>query len=143
MFSGSYVALITPFHPDGTVNFEKIKELCNWHIENKTDGLVVLGTTGESSTTEHAEDAAIVRCVVDCVNGRIPVIAGGGSNCTETSLMKSRTFRDCGVDGLLLITPYYNKANQKGMYRHFATVAEQVNLPCLLYNVQGLSLIHI
>ena len=137
MFSGSYVALITPFHPDGTVNFEKIKELCNWHIENKTDGLVVLGTTGESSTTEHAEDAAIVRCVVDCVNGRIPVIAGGGSNCTETSLMKSRTFRDCGVDGLLLITPYYNKANQKGMYRHFATVAEQVNLPCLLYNVPG------
>ena len=137
MFSGSYVALITPFHPDGTVNFEKIKELCNWHIENKTDGLVVLGTTGESSTTEHAEDAAIVRCVVDCVNGRIPVIAGGGSNCTETSLMKSRTFRDCGVDGLLLITPYYNKANQKGMYRHFATVAEQVSLPCLLYNVPG------
>ena len=137
MFTGSYVALITPFHPDGTVNFEKIKELCNWHVENKTDGLVVLGTTGESSTTDHAEDAAIVRCVVDCINGRIPVIAGGGSNCTETSLMKSRTFRDCGVDGLLLITPYYNKTNPKGMYRHFATVAEEVNLPCLLYNVPG------
>lgn len=137
MFAGSYVALITPFHPDGTVNFEKIKELCNWHVENKTDGLVVLGTTGESSTTDHAEDAAIVRCVVDCVNGRIPVIAGGGSNCTETSLMKSRTFRDCGVDGLLLITPYYNKTNPKGMYRHFATVAEEVHLPCLLYNVPG------
>ena len=137
MFAGSYVALITPFHPDGTVNFEKIKELCNWHVENKTDGLVVLGTTGESSTTDHAEDAAIVRCVVDCVNGRIPVIAGGGSNCTETSLMKSRTFRDCGVEGLLLITPYYNKTNPKGMYRHFATVAEEVHLPCLLYNVPG------
>lgn len=137
MFKGSYVALITPIHPDGTINFEKLKELCNWHIANKTDGLVVLGTTGESSTTEHAEDAAIVRCVVDCVNGRIPVIAGGGSNCTETSLMKSRTFRDCGVDGLLLITPYYNKTNEKGMYRHFATVAEQVNLPCMLYNVPG------
>ena len=137
MFQGSYVALITPFHPDGTVNFEKLKELCNWHVENGSDGLVVLGTTGESSTTDHAEDAAIVRCVVDCINGRIPVIAGGGSNSTETSLMKSRTFRDCGADGLLLITPYYNKANQKGMYRHFATVAEQVNLPILLYNVPG------
>ena len=135
MFKGSYVALVTPFHEDGSVNFEKLKELCRWHIENGTDGLVVLGTTGESSTTEHAEDAAIVRCVVDCVGGAIPVIAGGGSNSTETSLMKSRTFRDCGVDGLLLITPYYNKANQKGMYRHFATVAEQVRLPILLYNV--------
>lgn len=137
MFKGSYVALVTPIHPDGTINFEKLKELCNWHVENNTDGLVVLGTTGESSTTEHAEDAAIVRCVVDCINGRIPVIAGGGSNCTETSLMKSRTFRDCGVDGLLLITPYYNKTNERGMYHHFASVAEQVKLPCMLYNVPG------
>ena len=137
MFKGSYVALVTPFHPDGTVNFEKLKELCNWHVENGTDGLVIMGTTGESSTTSHAEDAAIVRCAVDCVNGRVPVIAGGGSNSTETSLMKSRTFRDCGADGLLLITPYYNKANQKGMYRHFATVADQVELPILLYNVPG------
>ena len=137
MFKGSYVALVTPFHEDGSVNFEKLKELCRWHIDNGTDGLVILGTTGESSTTDHAEDAAIVRCAVDCVGGAIPVIAGGGSNSTETSLMKSKTFRDCGVDGLLLITPYYNKANQKGMYRHFATVAEQVNLPILLYNVPG------
>lgn len=135
MFKGSYVALVTPFHPDGSVNFEKLKELCRWHIDQGTDGLVVLGTTGESSTTEHAEDAAIIRCVVDCVNGAIPVIAGGGSNSTATSLMKSRTFRDCGVDGLLLITPYYNKTNQKGMYRHFAAVAEAVDLPILLYNV--------
>lgn len=137
MFQGSYVALVTPFHEDGSVNYEKLKELCNWHVENGTDGLVVLGTTGESSTTEHAEDAAIVRCCVDIIGGRIPVIAGGGSNSTATSLMKSRTFRDCGVDGLLLITPYYNKANQKGMYKHFAAVAEAVNLPSLLYNVPG------
>lgn len=137
MFKGSYVALITPFHPDGSINFEKIKELCNWHIANGTDGLVVIGTTGEASTTEHAEDAAIVRCVVDCVNGRIPIIAGSGSNCTETALEKSKTFRDCGADGLLLITPYYNKANQQGMYRHFSTVAEAVDLPIVLYNVPG------
>ena len=106
-------------------------------MENGTDGLVVLGTTGESSTTDAAEDAAIVRCCVDAIGGRIPVIAGGGSNCTETSLSKSRKFRDLGADGLLLITPYYNKANQKGMYRHFATVAEAVNLPIILYDVPG------
>ncbi len=137
MFEGSYVAIVTPFHADGSVNYEKLKELCNWHVEKGTDGIVVLGTTGESSTTEHAEDAAIVRCCVDVVAGRIPVIAGGGSNSTETSLMKSRTFRDCGVDGLLLITPYYNKANQRGMYRHFQTVVDQVGLPAILYNVPG------
>ena len=137
MFEGRYVALVTPFYPDGSINFEKLKQLCHWHVENGTDGLVVLGTTGESSTTDAAEDAAIVRCCVDAIGGRIPVIAGGGSNCTETSLSKSRKFRDLGVDGLLLITPYYNKANQKGMYRHFATVAEAVNLPIILYNVPG------
>ena len=137
MFEGSYVALVTPFYPDGSVNFEKLKQLCQWHVENGTDGLVVLGTTGESSTTDAEEDAAIVRCCVDAIGGRIPVIAGGGSNCTETSLAKSRTFRDLGADGLLLITPYYNKANQKGMYRHFATVAEAVQLPIILYNVPG------
>ena len=137
MFEGSYVALVTPFYPDGSVNFEKLAELCDWHVQSGTDGLVVLGTTGESSTTDAQEDAAIVRCCVDAVGGRIPVIAGGGSNSTETSLAKSRTFRDLGVDGLLLITPYYNKANQKGMYRHFATVAEQVELPIVLYNVPG------
>lgn len=137
MFEGSYVALVTPFYADGSVNFEKLKELCKWHVENGTDGLVVLGTTGESSTTDAAEDAAIVRCCVDAIAGRIPVIAGGGSNCTETSLAKSRKFRDLGADGLLLITPYYNKTNQKGMYRHFATVAEAVDLPIILYNVPG------
>ena len=137
MFEGSYVALVTPFHEDGTVNFEKLKQLCNWHVENGTDGIVVLGTTGESSTTDHSEDAAVVRCVVDTVNHRIPVIAGGGSNSTETSLQKSRRFRDLGVDGLLLITPYYNKANQKGMYRHFLSVVDTVDLPAILYNVPG------
>ena len=137
MFEGSYVALVTPFYPDGSINFDRLKQLCQWHVENGTDGLVVLGTTGESSTTDAAEDAAIVRCCVDAIGGRIPVIAGGGSNCTETSLAKSRKFRDLGADGLLLITPYYNKANQKGMYRHFATVAEAVDLPIILYNVPG------
>ena len=135
--SGSYVALITPFHPDGSVNFEKLTELCEWHVQNGTDGIVALGTTGESSTMTHEEDDAVIRRVLDTVNGRIPVIAGTGSNCTETAIMKSKAARDMGADGILVITPYYNKANEKGMYRHFADVADAVGLPTILYNVPG------
>ena len=137
MFKGSFVAIVTPFHEDGSVNFEKFIELCNWHIEQGTDGLVVLGTTGESSTMTHEEDEEVVRCAVATVKGRIPVIAGAGSNCTDTALMKSIEYEKLGVDGLLLITPYYNKANERGMYKHFATVADQVHTPIILYNVPG------
>ncbi len=137
MIQGSFVAIVTPFHEDGSVNFEKLKELCLWHVQSGTDGIVALGTTGESSTMRHEEDEAVVKCVMDAVGGKIPVIAGAGSNCTETALMKSRAYADLGVDGLLLITPYYNKANARGMYRHFAAVADQVNMPIILYNVPG------
>ena len=136
-FQGSYVALVTPFHEDGSVNFDKLKELCEWHAQNGTDGVVVLGTTGESSTMTHVEDEQVVQCAIDTLHGRIPVIAGSGSNCTETALMKSRAYKEAGADALLLITPYYNKTNERGMYRHFATVAEQVNLPIIIYNVPG------
>lgn len=137
MFKGSYVALITPFHEDGSVNFEKLAELCEWHIQSGTDGIVALGTTGESSTMTHEEDEAVVRCVMETVKGRVPVIAGAGSNCTETALMKSQAYERLGVDGLLLITPYYNKANARGMYRHFTAVADAVKTPIILYNVPG------
>ena len=137
MFQGSYVALVTPFHEDGSVNIEKLKELCQWHVENGTDGIVALGTTGESSTMSHEEDDLVVRTVLDTVNGRIPVIAGSGSTSTETALMKSKTYKDLGADGLLVITPYYNKANAKGMYRHFTEIANQVDIPMILYNVPG------
>lgn len=137
MFQGSYVALVTPFHPDGTVNVEKLRELCAWHLENGTDGIVALGTTGESSTLTHEEDDLVIRTVMDTIGGKIPVIAGSGSNSTETALMKSRTYAEMGVDGILVITPYYNKANEKGMYRHFATIADAVNVPMILYNVPG------
>lgn len=137
MIQGSYVAIVTPFHEDGSVNFEKLKELCEWHVQSGTDGIVALGTTGESSTMTHEEDEAVVKCVMDAVGGRIPVIAGAGSNCTETALMKSRAYAALGVSGLLLITPYYNKANERGMYQHFAAVADQVNVPIVLYNVPG------
>ena len=133
--SGSYVALITPFHPDGSVNFEKLAELCEWHVQNGTDGIVALGTTGESSTMTHEEDDAVIRRVLDTVNGRIPVIAGTGSNCTETAIMKSKAARDMGADGILVITPYYNKAGDDGLIQHFTAIAERVQVPIIAYNV--------
>ena len=136
-FSGSYVALVTPFNEDGSVNFDKLEELTTWHLEQGTDGIVVLGTTGESSTMSHEEDDDVARCVIETVNGRIPVICGAGSNSTQTQLEKSRKYHDMGADGLLLITPYYNKTNDEGMYRHFATVADSVDTPIILYNVPG------
>lgn len=135
--SGSYVALVTPFHEDGSVNFDKLKELVQWHVDQGTDGIVALGTTGESSTMTHEEDDAVVHCVIETANGRIPVIAGAGSNDTRTQLLKSKKYHDLGADGLLLITPYYNKTNDEGMYRHFATVADAVDTPVILYNVPG------
>jgi 4-hydroxy-tetrahydrodipicolinate synthase len=131
------VALVTPFHPDGTVNVEKLRELCLWHLKSGTDGIVALGTTGESSTLSHEEDDLVIRTVMDAVGGKIPIIAGSGSNSTETALMKSRTYAAMGVDGILVITPYYNKANEKGMYRHFAVIADAVNVPMVMYNVPG------
>ena len=134
---GSIVALVTPFHADGSVNFEKLKELTEWHIANKTDAILALGTTGESSTMTHEEDDDVLRCVIETAAGRVPVIAGTGSNSTQTMLEKSLRAEKLGADGLLLITPYYNKGNQEGICRHFASVADAVNIPCILYNVPG------
>ena len=134
---GSIVALITPFHPDGSVNFEKLEELVEWHIASGTDAILTLGTTGESSTMTHEEDDAVLSRVVAAAAGRVPVIAGTGSNSTATMLEKSLRAQGLGADGLLLITPYYNKANSEGIYRHFATVADAVDIPCILYNVPG------
>lgn len=134
---GSIVALITPFHADGSVHYEKLRELAQWHIANGTDAILALGTTGESSTMTHEEDNEALRAVIDAVGGRVPVIAGTGSNCTQTMLEKSLQAQRLGADGLLLISPYYNKANAEGMVRHFTTVADAVQIPCLLYNVPG------
>ena len=136
-FAGSYVALVTPFQADGSVDFGKLRELVNWHLAQGTDGIVALGTTGESSTMSHEEDDELARCIIETVNGKIPVIVGAGSNCTQTQLEKSRKYHDLGADGLLLIAPYYNKANDEGMYRHFATVADAIDTPVILYNVPG------
>ncbi|MDR0840843.1 MAG: 4-hydroxy-tetrahydrodipicolinate synthase [Christensenellaceae bacterium] len=134
---GSMVALVTPFHQDGSVNFEKIAELIEFQIAGGTKGIITLGTTGESSTMTNEEDDAVCRFTVEKVNGRIPVIAGSGSNCTQTMLDRSLRYERMGVNGLLVITPYYNKTNEEGMYRHFATVADAVHIPCILYNVPG------
>ena len=129
---GSIVALITPFHEDGSVNFEKLKELCEWHIQNATDALLILGTTGESSTMTHEEDDAVVKYVLSCVQGRVPVIVGSGSNCTQTMIEKSVKYANMGADALLVISPYYNKTNTQGMIQHFTAVADAVNKPLIL-----------
>ena len=134
---GSYVALITPFNEDGSVNFKKLEEIIEFQIKGGTDGIVVLGTTGESSTMSHEEDEDVVRCALSAIGGRCALIAGSGSNSTETAIMKSVAYDKLGVDGLLLITPYYNKANQTGMVRHFTAVADKVNADIIVYNVPG------
>lgn len=134
---GSIVAIVTPFNQDGSVNFSKLGELVDWQIQNGTDGIVALGTTGESATMTDEEDNAVCEYVLKRVNGRIPVIAGSGSNCTASMLDKSLRYQAMGAQGLLIIAPYYNKTNEEGMYRHFATVVDAVDIPCILYNVPG------
>ena len=135
--TGSIVALVTPFHEDGSVNFEALTDLIEWHIAEGTDAILTLGTTGEYSTMTHEEDASVVAHTIKTVNGRVPVVVGSGSNCTATQIEKSIEYQNMGADALLLIAPYYNKANVEGMYRHFADTADQVNIPCILYNVPG------
>lgn len=135
--TGSIVALVTPFKEDRSVDFDALGRLVDFHLENGTDGILVLGTTGESSTMTDREDLDVARLVVERVAGRIPVIGGSGSNSTDESLRKSLGLQKLGVDGLLLITPYYNKSNEDGIYHHFKTVLDAVNVPCILYNIPG------
>lgn len=134
---GSIVALVTPFHEDGSVHFEKLKELLDWHIAHGTDGILVLGTTGESSTMSHEEDDAVARLTIEHVAHRLPVIVGAGSNCTQTAIEKGVRYAEMGADALLMIAPYYNKANERGMIEHFRQVADVTSCPIVLYNVPG------
>lgn len=134
---GSIVAMVTPFHEDGSVNFEVLTQLIERQIAAGTDAILALGTTGESATMSHEEDNAVVEHTVRVVNGRVPVVVGSGSNCTATQMEKSKLYESMGADALLLIAPYYNKANVEGMYHHFADVADAVNVPCIIYNVPG------
>ncbi len=133
----SIVALVTPFKKDGSVDFDALERLIDFHLQNGTDAILTLGTTGESATMTDDEDNSVVAAVVKQVAGRVPVIAGSGSNSTQTMLTKSLTYQGLGADGLLLITPYYNKSNEEGIYQHFKTVADAVDIPCILYNIPG------
>ena len=135
IFKGAGVAIVTPMHEDGTVNYEQFKGLIEFQIANGTDAIIVCGTTGESSTLTHEEHLDVIRYCTEVVAHRIPVIAGTGSNCTETAVYLSTEAEKMGVDGVLLVSPYYNKATQNGLYAHFKTVAESLKIPCLLYNV--------
>ena len=134
---GSIVAMVTPFHEDGSVNFEVLTQLLERPIAAGTDGILTLGTTGEYSTMSHEEHLDAIKYTVEKVNHRIPVIAGTGSNSTETAIYLSQEAEKYGVDGLLLVSPYYNKATQKGLIAHFTAIADSVKVPVILYNIQG------
>ncbi len=135
IFTGAAVALVTPFNADGTVNYDELARLIDFQIENGTDALVIAGTTGESSTLSEQEHIDVIKFAVEHTNHRVPVIAGTGSNATETAVMLSKEAEAAGADALLLVTPYYNKTTQRGLYVHYKTIAESVKLPIILYNV--------
>ena len=137
LFTGSGVALITPFNDKNEINFEKLRELLEFHIANKTDAVIVTGTTGESSTMTDEEKLAVIKFSVETVNKRIPVIAGTGSNNTKHAVKMSIKAQELGADGLLVVTPYYNKGNENGIYNHYKLIAESVDIPVILYNVPG------
>jgi len=136
LFKGSGVALITPFN-NGKIDFEKLEELCNWHVAEGTDAIIICGTTGEAATLNDDEHKAAMKYTVEIINGRIPVIAGTGSNDTAYAIQLSQYAESVGVDALLLVTPYYNKTTQKGLVAHYTAIADSVNIPIILYNVPG------
>ncbi len=135
--TGSIVALVTPFKDNGDIDFPALDRLVDYQLEGGTDGILVLGTTGESSTMTDAEDVAVAQHVINRVDGAIPVIGGAGSNSTHESLHKAKSLQMVGCDALLLITPYYNKSNEEGIYRHFTNVLDKVEIPSILYNIPG------
>ncbi|MCP1102794.1 4-hydroxy-tetrahydrodipicolinate synthase [Aequitasia blattaphilus] len=137
IFKGAGVAIVTPMKGNGEVNFEKLGEILEDQINGQTDSIIICGTTGESSTLSHEEHIETIRYCVEKVAKRIPVIAGTGSNSTEEAVYLSKKAEEVGADGLLIVTPYYNKATQKGLIAHFKTIAEAVKIPIILYNVPG------
>lgn len=137
MFHGSMVALVTPMREDGAVDENCLAQLVEFHVENGTDALVVVGTTGEASTLDEEEHCKVIRRVVEMAGGRLPVIAGTGANSTREAIDLTRCAMEAGADACLLVTPYYNKPTQEGLFRHFQAVAEAVPIPQILYNVPG------
>ncbi|MBQ4522799.1 MAG: 4-hydroxy-tetrahydrodipicolinate synthase [Lachnospiraceae bacterium] len=137
IFTGSGVAVVTPFKEDLSVDYEQLRKLIDFQIENGTDAIIICGTTGEASTLSHEEHLECIKVCIEHVNKRVPVIAGTGSNSTETAVYLSKEAAKYGADGLLVVTPYYNKATQKGLITHFTEVAKAADLPMVLYNVPG------
>ena len=135
VFTGAGVAIVTPFTPDNKINYDKLAELIEFQIANKTDAIIICGTTGEGSTLDHDEHSNAIKFTVDVVNKRIPVIAGTGSNDTNYAVKLSNEAEKAGVDGLLSVTPYYNKTSQQGLIQHFNYIADRVSVPVILYNV--------
>lgn len=135
IFKGAGVALITPFKENKEVDYDRLEQLVDYQIDNGTDSIIVCGTTGESSTLTHDEHLECIKVVVNRVNKRVPVVAGTGSNCTDTAIFLSKEAKDNGADGLLLVSPYYNKATQNGLIEHYTEIAKAVDLPIILYNV--------
>lgn len=135
IFTGAGVAIVTPFNEDGSINYDKLDQLIDFHCNNGTDSIIVCGTTGESATMTEEEHMECVKFVIDRAKGRIPVIAGTGSNCTKTAVDMSKEAADYGADGLLLVTPYYNKATQAGLIAHYTAVAKEAKAPIIMYSV--------
>ncbi|SFB86455.1 4-hydroxy-tetrahydrodipicolinate synthase [Butyrivibrio sp. YAB3001] len=135
IFKGAGVAIATPFKENGEVNYDEFARLIEFQIENGTDAIIVCGTTGEAATMSEKEHMDVVKFCIEKVNKRIPVIAGTGSNCTETAVELSKLAEEYGADGVLLVTPYYNKATQNGLIKHFSAVADAISIPIILYNV--------
>ncbi len=135
IFTGAGVAIVTPMHADGTVNYEKLGEIIDFQIENQTDCIVICGTTGESATLNHEEHVKVISYAVERTNHRIPVMAGAGSNDTAYAVKLCKEAKEAGADALLSVTPYYNKTSQAGLIRHFNTIADATDLPIVLYNV--------
>lgn len=135
IFTGAGVAIITPFHEDGSINYDQLKKLVDYHCENGTDSIVICGTTGESATMTEEEHLECIKRTIDFTAGRLPVIAGTGSNCTATAVELSREAAKAGADGLLVVTPYYNKATQKGLIEHYKAIAREADAPIIMYSV--------
>lgn len=137
IFTGAGVALITPMNEDGSINYTEMERIVNYQIDNGTDAIIVCGTTGEASTMTHEEHIETIKACVDMTKKRVPVIAGTGSNCTETAIYLSKEAQSAGADGILVVSPYYNKATQAGLKKHFTAIAKSTDLPMILYNIQG------
>ncbi|UTY58399.1 4-hydroxy-tetrahydrodipicolinate synthase [Massilia sp. erpn] len=137
MIKGSIVAIVTPMHADGSLDYPGLRQLIDWHIAEGTDGIVIVGTTGESATVNVEEHCALIKAAVDHAAKRVPIIAGTGGNSTAEAIELTRYAKDAGADAALLVVPYYNRPTQEGMYQHFRAVAEAVELPIILYNVPG------